>query len=278
MVTIEPHDDLTVVESDRKVPIPGTSNLRDIGGYVTSSGAEVARHRLYRSEAIVAPGGPASYSFFDVQQETHYQRLGLRAIIDLRSEKEISAAPTAWVMATGAQLYEVPINEGGEGADTNYIRMLLTGELESFDADALGRFYIDLLRHRAESWGNAFRVLAGGDNLPALVHCAAGKDRTGVFIALVLSSLGVPGDVVAEDYALTGKLRPNRIDAYAERFIAAGRDPEIARALFESPDEAMGAMLDYLTAHYGGATEYLLRQAGVTRSELEAVNRNLLLR
>lgn len=265
------------VEAERVLPILGTSNLRDIGGYRTADGAEIVHRRVYRSEAVVAPGGPVSYSFFEKSQGHRYRSLGLRSVIDLRSELEISRAPTLWAEVTGARLHEIPINEGGEGADTNYIGMLLSGELEHFGAEDLGRFYIDLLQHQGKSWGRAFRVLAASAKLPALVHCAAGKDRTGVFIALVLSSLGVPDEVVVEDYALTGKLRPHRINAYADRFIAAGRDPEIARALFESPVEAMHTMLDHLSAHYGGAVSYLIAEAGVTRDDVEAVRRHLVL-
>ena len=262
-------------ETDRVLSIPGTSNLRDIGGYPTSDGSEVVRQRVFRSEALVAPGGPASYSFYDRSQDHRYRGLGLRTVIDLRSAVEISRAPTAWAEATGARLCEIPINEGGEGADTNYVGMLLTGELERFDAEALGRFYLDLLERQGQNWGRAYRLLTDPGCLPALVHCAAGKDRTGVFIALLLSSLGVADNLVAEDYALTGILRPNRIDAYADRFLAAGRDPDIARALFESPAEAMLSMLEQLSEHYGGTQGYLRQEAGVTQEDLDAVRRNL---
>ncbi|WP_308127701.1 tyrosine-protein phosphatase [Gordonia paraffinivorans] len=262
--------------AERRIPIPGTANLRDVGGYLTTDGSEVARRRLYRAEAIVDPGGPSSYSFYDPEHDAHYRRLELRTVIDLRAEPEIAGAPTAWARATGARLHEFPIAEGGEGADTNYLKMLLTGELERFDAAAMGRFYIDLLEHCADTWGAAYRVLAEVSNLPALVHCAAGKDRTGVFVALVLSSLGVPDDVVAQDYSLTEVYRPDRLQAYADRFVAAGRDPEIGRALFESPYQAMITMLDHLSGSYGGALGYLRSRAGVDGETSERFRRAML--
>ncbi|MGB6243386.1 tyrosine-protein phosphatase [Gordonia sp. (in: high G+C Gram-positive bacteria)] len=262
--------------TDRRVPIPGTANLRDVGGYLTAGGEMVAHRRLYRSEAIVDRGGPSSYSFYDPTNEVDYRRLALRTVIDLRAAQEVSAAPTAWARACGARLYEFPIAEGGEGADTNYLKMLLTGELDRFDAVAMGRFYIDLLERRADRWGAAYRLLAEAGNLPALVHCAAGKDRTGVFIALVLSSLGVPDDDVTKDYALTDVYRPDRIDAYADRFRAVGRDPEIGRALFESPREAMTTMLDHLKAVYGGAVGYLVSRAGVDAETVTRLRHALL--
>lgn len=252
-----------VAPGDRRIPIPGTENLRDVGGYLTADGSEVSSRRLYRAEGLVDPGGPGQYSFYDREHDEHYRDLGVRTVIDLRAEKESARAPSAWAHATGGRLLTFPIAEGGEGADTNFVRMLVSGELERFDAVDMGRFYIHLVENRSDVFGSAFRALVEAEGVPALVHCAAGKDRTGVFIALVLSSMGVSHEDVVRDYSLTDVYRPNRIDAYAHLFTKAGRDPEIARALFESPREAMATMLDHLDRHYGGVSGYLREQAGV---------------
>lgn len=222
------------------------------------------------------PGGSASYAIYDAAAREQYLRLGLRAVVDLRAEQEMLRGPTAWADVSGARLVQIPIAEGGEGADTNYIRMLLDGEMDHFGVDDMSTFYIDLLERRAEQLGRAYRVVADAENLPALVHCAAGKDRTGIFVALVLSSLGVPDAFVVEDYALTGVLRPNRIDTYADRFVAAGRDPEIARLLFEAPAASMASTLAYLDAEYGGAEQYLVSRAGVDRERVDALRALLL--
>ncbi|MBR7539997.1 tyrosine-protein phosphatase, partial [Mycobacterium tuberculosis] len=70
-------------------------------------------------------------------------------------------------------------------------------------------------------FGEAFRVVADPCNMPSLVHCAAGKDRTGVFTALLLSALNVPSAAIVADYTLTGILRPDRYRAYADRDVTA---------------------------------------------------------
>ncbi len=222
------------------------------------------------------PGCSSLYAQYDESCRDMYRRLGIRTVGDLRAEREMTRAPSAWADVCGARLVCLPVAEGGEGADTNYIRMLLDGELDRFDADDMAAFYIQLLERRADRLGDAYRILAVDSNLPVLVHCAAGKDRTGVFIALVLSSLGVPDELVVQDYALTEVLRPNRIDAYAERFVAAGRDPEIARVLFESPAIAMASMLRYLREEFGGVRGYLVQHAQVTAEAIGAVGANLL--
>ncbi len=108
----------------------------------------------------------------------------MRTVIDLRAPRETAPAPSAWAGPTGARLIGLSVAEGGEGADTNYSQMLLARELDSFDADDMGRFYIDLIVKYPQVFGESFGVIADPRNLSSLVHCAADKDRTGVFVAL----------------------------------------------------------------------------------------------
>ncbi|MBD0860343.1 tyrosine-protein phosphatase [Gordonia sp. zg691] len=248
---------------ERRIPVPGTSNLRDIGGYRTTDGLTVARGRILRAEALVMPGGSETYAIYDQTAAEHYERLGLRTVVDLRAANEMRRAPTAWATVCRADLVEIPIAEGGEGTDTNYMRLLLSGDMPFFGVDDMARFYVGLVERRAEELGKAVRLLSDSRRLPVLVHCAAGKDRTGVLIALVLSALGVPEDQVVADFAMTGVLRPNRIDTYAHLFREADRDPEIGRVLFESPPEAMSVLLNHLDTEYGGPAGYLRDRAGV---------------
>ncbi|MFI7167149.1 tyrosine-protein phosphatase [Rhodococcus erythropolis] len=260
----------------RRIAIPGTSNLRDVGGYRTGDGRTVAYRTLYRGEALVMPGGSSSYAIYNKDSKLEYRDLGVRTIVDLRAQTEIDRASSAWPLACGATLVELPIAEGGEGADTNYMAMLLDGRMAAFGIENMSTFYTELLERRALVLGAAYRLLADNGKLPMLIHCAAGKDRTGVFIALVLSSIGVSDEDVVSDYALTGLLRPNRVDAYANRFVAAGRDPEIARVLFETPPEALRSMLRFLRCEYGSVTGYLTRAAGVDEDVIVRVKENLL--
>lgn len=262
--------------TDRRIRVPGTSNLRDIGGYRTQDGRVVAHRRVLRSEALVMPGGSNSYAIYDEAADADYRGLNLRTVIDLRADGEMRRAPTAWASVCGAELVEIPIAEGGEGADTNYVRMLLAGDMKRFDVEDMTRFYIGLVERRGDLLGQAIRVLADSTRLPALVHCAAGKDRTGVLIALVLRALDVAEDDVVADFALTGILRPNRIDTYAHLFVANDRDPEIARVLFESPPESMHALLAYLDDEYGGVRGYLAGRAGVDELVVDDLKRALL--
>ncbi len=150
-----------------RVPIPGTSNVRDLGGYPAADGQEVALRRLYRAEVLAHPGAGAWHSVWDQANAAAYQALGVRTIVDLRSAHEAASTPSAWRAATGAEVIALPIAEGGEGTDTDYVRQLRAGQLTRFDAGDLARFYQQTLDRRAGLFGAAIRLLAG----PAGCRC-----------------------------------------------------------------------------------------------------------
>jgi protein-tyrosine phosphatase len=164
--------------NDRWIALPGTLNLRDVGGYPVAGGGTVRWRTLLRSDALnrLDDGGRAVLA-----------DLGLRTVIDLRTDSEVEAAPSA-LDGTAAQTVRVPL----------------------FSAEAIGRLPPDLAavyRYMIDDCGaaiaRAIGRLAVPGALPGLVHCTAGKDRTGLVTALVLEVIGVPDDVIAADYALS---------------------------------------------------------------------------
>jgi protein-tyrosine phosphatase len=148
--------------------------------------------------------------------------------------------------------------------------------LRRFDADDLTRFYVITVERRATVFAEAVRLLGREGSLPLLVHCSAGKDRTGLLVALVLTVLGTPRDVVVGDYALTGELRPNRIAAYAH-LLPDDLDLDAVRMLFETPAEAMHGVLAHLEAEHGGAEGLLLGPGGLAVEDIDALRAALLL-
>ncbi len=255
------------------LPVGATANLRDLGG-VPVAGGTVAHRRVYRAEALVPPGASPVCSIFDGAHADAYRELGVRTVLDLRSVGEQGRVPTAWPLATGAEHVAVPIEEGGEG-DTDYVGQIRDGRRSSFDAADMAAYYDSMLHRRAAGLGAALRVIADPDRLPVLVHCAAGKDRTGVVVALLLEVLGTPRDVVVAEYALTGVLRPNRVRAYAHLFAGTGVDLADVAVLFDTPAAAMGGALAGLDAEYGSVPAYLRQCCGVTGADLDALRAHL---
>lgn len=269
-------DQLATLEVSR-VHIPGTTNVRDLGGFQAAADRHIQPGRFYRGEALARPGpGVARVALWNENSIDSYQALGLRTVIDLRGENETRVAPSAWGESSRAVLHSIPIDEGGEGDNTDYVRQLKAGELRTFSPDDLADYYARTVRTSARQFGEAVGVLASPGSAPALVHCAAGKDRTGLLVALVLETLGTPRELVVADYAYTGVLRPNRVAAYADVLAAVGVEATAVKALFETPAAAMERLLDGLDAEFGSVREFLLTRGEIEEAKLDGLAEQLL--
>ena len=216
----------------RRIELDGTLNLRDLGGYPAASG--VVRWRtLLRSDALhmVDSAGVATMS-----------ELGLRTVVDLRTQFEADTARSA-LDGLPARLEHISI---------------LSGDLQSLplELDAIYRYMID---ECGDAIAAAIKVLCAVDALPALVHCSAGKDRTGVVIALVLAVLGVPDQVIAADYALSATyLDPDRTPAIGQVQASTGLGDDLTPALLTSPPGLILDTLAWVRADSGSVDRYLL--------------------
>lgn len=264
--------------TSKHLPLPGTTNLRDLGGLPAYGGTVTAPGRLYRAEVLAGPSGDvlsALHGSFDPAQADLFRELGVRVVLDLRSDREFESTPSAWPEATGGEARRFVFAEGGEGKETGIVLRIMAGELRKFDAEDLADFYRDTIDRAGATFAATLTALAEEGGLPALVHCTAGKDRTGLVIALVLELLGVPRQVIVDDYAYTQVLRPNRVDAYASMLREAGVEPQAVRVVFETPAEAMRLTLAHVDEVHGGAAAYLVA-AGMDRKVILALRAALL--
>jgi len=260
-----------------RIELPGVRNLRDLGGHSAADGRVIAPRRLFRAEALAARNANESNAAWDDAHVEHYASLGLATVIDLRADEEKAEIPSAWATPTGGAYFEVPISDGAPGTETDLLGDVLAGRSSSFAADDLGEYYVATLERRAPEFGTVVRTIAERERHPVLVHCSAGKDRTGLAIALVLESLGVDRDAVLEDFMLTGVFRPNRVDHYRESFARLGVNVDDVRAMFETPREAMEQALASLDDQYGSASGYLQDRAGVSADALGRLRDALLI-
>ena len=203
------------VDERRLIRLGGTRNLRDLGGYLTVDGRRTRWRTVFRSDCLdqLHPAG----------QEWLLQA-GLRTIIDLRDGQEVAANPNVFARSTHIRYRRLPVWDEpplpGQAVD---IREGYIHEL-------------DLLGNRL---CRVLRALLEPDALPALIHCAAGKDRTGIVVALLLGAVGVPDQTIAEDYALSS--------------VCLGLDD-----IFEASPERMLKTLAHLEQRFGGLRRYLI--------------------
>jgi protein-tyrosine phosphatase len=181
--------------------------------------------------------------------------MGLRTVIDLRHDTELAKAPN--VFATSDQVH--------------YLHISLLDDIPDATREqpaTLDDVYMRIVEGSQAQLRAVFATLAGPDALPALVHCAGGKDRTGMVIALLLANAGVPAPVIAADYALSEQyLGPDIVAEMRERILAAGGDWDRYAPLMGSPSAVMLQILTVIEERHGSVPHYL-RSIGVSEATL----------
>lgn len=150
------------------------------------------------------------------------------------------------------------------------------GQVSAVPDDFLHRVYLDMGEQDALVLGRVLTGLAAPDGVPAVIHCTAGKDRTGLASALLLSVVGVDDATVLDDYTLSRVyFSESRMARLMPKLTRLGLDEERYRAVFGAPRHAMAATLDKLRESYGSVEDYLVGRAGVTPGTIEALRARL---
>lgn len=260
--------------SARVLDLDGSCNFRDCGGYETRDGARLRWGRLYRS-GLMARMTPAATA--------RLGSLGVRAVCDLRRTKERSHHPNP-ALGPGVRVFEWDIPaELSVGS-----RLDFAGWTDAQAAHAaMVRFYGELPYVLQPRLAGTFAAIehAAGEGA-TIVHCSAGKDRTGVAIALVLESLGVPRETILEDYMLTATavdLRQQLLGRGASGLGLAATPTRLLQLPPHSLQALLGVHPDYLQAslaaieaRHGSVRRYLQDELGVTTATVGRVQELLL--
>ncbi len=221
---------------ERLIALEGAVNFRDLGGYAAGDGVRTRWRVLFRADGL----GELTASDLSV-----LRHIGIRTVIDLRSGDELERGRFD-VDAHPVAFHHFPfMEELPDAQDFERRPGFLGTQYREFVSDAGGQI-------RA-----ALEVLAAPGALPAVFHCTAGKDRTGVLSAIVLSLLGVDEPTVVADYALSGeamaRLRAKLIVKYPE-----GRDNiERLDEVFSADPAQMESLLDHLKERFGSVGAYV---------------------
>ena len=231
--------------------IDGLINLRDLGGLPTASGALTRPGRLLRSES------PHTLSESGLRELLD---LGIGAVVDLRTTSEREQRPSPLAEA-GVHTLHAPIFTD----DEDYPDHLSTA----------AEVYCWWLRERRNGVAAAMSAIADAPSAPILVHCHAGKDRTGVVIALVLRLAGVSIDDIADDYAISGVQLAEMLARDRVTALERGMDQVRVERLFTVRREAMVQTLDCVDSEHGGAVS-LLRAIGLEDTRIDRLTTLLL--
>ncbi len=221
----------------RHLPLDGTFNLRDIGGYATVDRRHTRWHTLWRSDSLHRLGRD--------DQEVMLC-LGLRTIIDLRSVGETLQAPNVFATSSLVDYHNIPLSP-----PTSVENFKLPQDLVDL--------YTTVLDSCQSAIRTVFDVLLASTHRPCLVHCTAGKDRTGIIVALILGAIGVPDETIVADYALTDLYIRDLAAELRQNAEQTGLDAKFYERMWACHPELMARTLTYLRQHYGGAVAYLRR-------------------
>jgi protein-tyrosine phosphatase len=256
--------------AQRRLPLDGAHNFRDLGGYETGDGRVLRWGVLYRSDAL------AGLSDDDL---VYLDRLGLRKIVDFRSplerERDADRLPTT----PGLEVSLQPIF--GDALDPQQLQdRLLSGDATG---EELAGLLVDANRAFVTDFGDEYsaflRELADPSKLPLLFHCTAGKDRAGFAAAITLLALGVPRETVMRDYLLTNGYSAEHTDRtlrIIRLFSLLRADPDELRPLFEARPEYLQTAFDTIDEKYGSVDVYLREGLGIDDALRAQLRANLL--
>lgn len=255
-------------ERERVLSFQGGCNFRDIGGYRTQQGSTTRWGKVYRTGVL---------TYFTDADHAPLMNLQVRSICDLRRAEEREREPTRWPDATTNGLF------WDDGVVTPTVRGLAANRPRTAEGmfDTMVELYRALPAWMGERIGGMYAAIAKGD-VPLVVHCAAGKDRTGIAVAVLLRSLGVPEQTVIEDYLLTNT------SGNFEEFIRSRHQAQLGVAdnhtpLLSMPEDmrrvlfsADAAFLEAAFESIGDIEQYLQKTAKVSPEAQERVRAALL--
>jgi len=249
-----------VAPHERLLPLRGGRNFRDLGGYRTGDGRTVKWGMLFRSGSMhgLTPG-----DYIALQQR------GIRVVCDFRDTRERAAEPVNWPAADAPRMLS-------DDYQLDMAGLMPTGERKSWTAErtraAMAASYPRMLVQFRGQYRRMFAELLAG-NAPLAFNCSAGKDRTGIAAALLLTALGVPRETVIGDYLLTNRyLDTATLLDRNNKATASGPwsqvPPEVMKPMLAADRDYIGQALAVLDAHSGGAEGWLRDEMGLSQTDL----------
>lgn len=258
-----PHPELQ--PERRLLSLPGAFNVRDIGGYTTVDGLQVRWGQVYRAGTLryLTEAGLAQLSAW-----------GIQAVCDLRTSHEAAAMPS--ILPPDTAYHLIPLHERGAGRG----RILATLTFRPHRISDLVLYgYITLMVEKnAPQIAAALRLIADPVNRPILLHCTAGKDRTGLTIALLLSLLGVPDAAILADFSLSNRFYEEvqaMIQQDAERLAVFGLKTGNLRPFLVAHPDSLRATLAHIRQTYGSVESYVCGRGGLDPATLTQLRTGL---
>ncbi|HZE16637.1 MAG TPA: tyrosine-protein phosphatase [Mycobacterium sp.] len=235
-------DVVTDPSPTRRLSLSGCFNFRDLGGYRTGDGRRIRWRRLFRADGLTR---------LDQDDCAILADLGLSTVIDLRTPLELEERGVFPTHHLEVEYHHLPLTDV----------LPPDRDLERYGEPVfVTDRYRQMFSEGSEALARAVRVLSAPGALPAVFHCSAGKDRTGILAALVLGFLGVPEAVIVEDYILSAEAMVLLMERLKAEYPDSAEDVErFAPAVTTVAAESMAAFLEALADEHGGFDDLAAR-------------------
>ncbi len=266
-------DDL---HNDREIHLKGTTNTRDIGGYQISDSRTLRPGQIIRSENL------SRLTAADFQK---LEEIGVKTVIDLRTDKEHDKAPTVWQGDNPPQFFHLPVGDSKNDWFNAQRRMMKRNRFTEEQAlEHMVEGYRMIAEEGSSSYEKLMALALDESNWPILIHCNAGKDRAGVAVTLLLEALGVDREIIMDEYLLTNEL--GRTEAKAKFLAKQGKSSRNGGKRARGPSaEAwspiVGVRAEMLEAYYAsveeqyGSMDAFLTEIGVDQDARRSLKASL---
>jgi protein-tyrosine phosphatase len=253
----------------RALPIKGAVNLRDLGGYLTTTGHSVRWNVLYRAGHL---GG------LWPQGQRRLEELGLHTLIDFRAAVEKKRDPDRLPTGHQIRVLELPVLDRDDAMVHEISRRFRTNDFGDYDAD---KEMVEAYRQFATEFTGPYRqfvhAVLDAKGAPVLWHCTAGKDRAGFASALVLRLLGVPAPIVMQDYLLSAShLRPRYGMLLGVRLTKGRHTAHALRVLMQVQERWLQDAFDAIDERWGSFARYAERALMLSPTDIAALRQTLL--
>ncbi len=257
------------------IPLEGGRNFRDLGGYQTMDGRTIKSGKLFRS-GVLHHMTDADYN--------KIAALGIKTVVDFRANEERESEPTLWGAGdVNMMTWDYSMDFG---QDKNILAEFANPALDAAGAEALmAQMYRGMAEEQKPHYAGMFARLSASD-APLLFHCTAGKDRTGIAAALLLTTLGVDRETVIQDYVLSEVI--SSLPEYQNAAPTLSDDMDSSYALLASiPPAALDALMgtrrvyiesafDEMTKQYGSVDAYIRSELGMDEAKVARLKSHFL--
>lgn len=247
----------TLIFSERRLWVENAPNFRDLGGLPTHDGRRVRWGKLFRC------GDMSTLTEADL---TTLRNAAIRSVVDLRNEQEVTQNPDAYPAGYEIRRVWSSITPANGESMKQFYALMGKPDATAAEAEAVFEEFYGQMPRYVKNYAPLFETLLRADGA-TLFHCTAGKDRTGLGSALILSALGVPEETIVEEYALSNR--------YTQYLAASDRmrhlNPEVAGVLAGVAPRYIRASLNRMKQQYGSVRQCLETELGLDAAKLAAL-------